>query len=1082
LSHVLRPEPSLAQPYDPGLVEPRWYSFWEEHGVFATSDGAADKRPVYVVPMPPPNVTGSLHMGHALMTTLQDVLVRWHRMRGYNALWQPGTDHAGIATQTVVERMLVREGTSRQSIGREAFVERVWNWRRETGDRIHLQQRVLGASPDWSRAKFTMDADMSRAVTEAFVRLHEQGLMYRATRLINWCPECLTALSDLEVENEEGANGELFEFAYEVEGGGEIVVATTRPETMLGDTAVAVHPDDPRYRALHGKRVRHPFVDRTFPIITDAILVDPKFGTGAVKVTPAHDFNDFATGKRHGLEEINILSLDGTMNAHAGPFANMDRKEARRAVKKELAERGLARGAKPHVLTLPRCQRSGGVVEPMISTQWFLKMKAMSDAALDAVRSAKTVIIPGEWQKTYDHFLENILDWCVSRQLWWGHQIPAWHGPNGEIRVARERPAECGEGWKQDPDVLDTWFSSALWPFSTLGWPEKTPALAKFYPASDLETGYDILFFWVARMMMFGLHFMGEAPFRRILLHGLVVDETGEKMSKVKGNVIDPLDLVNGTTFAEMVKKTLPGAPAEEALAKFKKAYPSAAAMGGGFPAFGADAVRFTLATYPPSNKRIALAPKRIEGNRHFLNKIWNATRLSLELLGDFAWPETSGSPKGFYNRWIRSRFAAACGTAHDGLAEFRIDEAAQAGYRFFWNDFCDWYLELVKPVLRATADGTFPRPDLVPETRETLAYVLEGSLRLMHPLMPYITEELWQRVPRPRSSTVSIAWAPFPTKDAESAARNEDIDSRMDLLQDVVSAGRMTRSEYGVENKALVPLHVRSDRPEVLAFLQEHADAMRVLVRTRGEPRFEAPGDRLPGFARWLIATPHGMLEVLIGLKGIVTGEEERSRIEKRKKQVEKEVSALSKKLAAPGFVDRAPPEVVTETQTALVVNRELLAKLEEWLLLAKTYELVMSSGDDLFIRNVTATGAKIAGRMLHISGPDAVKLSVVVGAGTGEIEGTALRDGKPQSGAMILLVPQDPENNLPLFRRDQSDSDGSFTLSPVLPGRYTLLALENGWELQWGDAAALKPFLVNGEAIVVDAKGNHNMRVKVQ
>jgi valyl-tRNA synthetase len=389
--------PALDQPYDPATVEPRWYDFWEELGVFAATDDPHDERPVYVVPMPPPNVTGSLHMGHALFTTLQDALVRWHRMRGYNALWQPGTDHAGIATQLVVERQLAREGHSRRDIGREAFVERVWVWRRETGDRIHVQQRVLGASPDWSRAKFTMDADMTLAVTEAFVRLYEQGLMYRATRLINWCPECATSLSDLEVENEEGANGELFEFAYEIEGGGEIVVATTRPETMLGDTAVAVHPDDPRYRALHGKRVRHPFVDRTFPVITDAILVDPKFGTGAVKVTPAHDFNDFATGKRHGLEEINILNPDGTLNAHAGPFAGMDRKEARRAVKKELADRGLSRGAKPHTLTLPRCSRSGGVVEPMISTQWFLKMRGMADQALEAVRSGQTAIIPAEW-------------------------------------------------------------------------------------------------------------------------------------------------------------------------------------------------------------------------------------------------------------------------------------------------------------------------------------------------------------------------------------------------------------------------------------------------------------------------------------------------------------------------------------------------------------------------------------------------------------------------------------------------------------------------------------------------------------
>ncbi len=946
--------PAFDQPYDPARVEPRWYAFWEQHGVFATTDSPADARPVYVIPMPPPNVTGSLHMGHALTVTFQDVLIRWHRMRGYNALWQPGTDHAGIATQTVVERMIAREGKTRQALGREAFIERVWQWRRDTGDRIHLQQRMLGASPDWSRTKFTMDADMSRAVTEAFVRLYEQGLMYRATRLINWCPECMTALSDLEVENEESANGELFEFAYAVEGGGEIVVATTRPETMLGDSAVAVHPDDPRYRALHGKRVRHPFVDRTLPIVTDAVLVDPKFGTGAVKVTPAHDFNDFATGKRHGLEEINVLNLDGTMNANAGAFAGVDRKEARRAVKRALGDRGLARGVKPHVLTLPRCQRSGGVVEPMISTQWFLKMKAMAEKALAAVHSGQTVIIPSEWQKTYDHFLENIEDWCVSRQLWWGHPIPAWHGPDGEIKVARERPKECGPSdpaspWTQDPDVLDTWFSSALWPFSTLGWPERTSALTKFYPASDLETGYDILFFWVARMMMFGLHFTGEVPFRRILLHGLVVDETGDKMSKVKGNVIDPLALVSGSTFAEMLDKTMPGVPEAEALGKFKKAYPSAAGMGGGFPAFGADAVRFTLATYPPSNKRIALAPKRIEGNRHFLNKIWNATRLALELLGDFTWPESTASaePRDFYNRWIRSRFAAACVASQDGIEAFRIDEAAHAAYRFFWNDLCDWYLELVKPILRkspsspseavelgpvaATRDGSFAHPGIVPETQATLSYVLEGSLRLLHPLMPFITEELWQRVPRPTSRKASIAFGPYPTKDEERTALDPETDAWMDLLKAVVSAGRTIRSEHDLDKKAEVPLRVRSASPEVLAFLRGHAESIRLLLKTKGDPEFEAPGaPREAGTTVSVVASTRGPIEVLVPLKGLVTPEAESSRIERELKKIDKELAAIDKKLGSPGFVERAPTEVVEESKAQRATLIEAKGRLE--------------------------------------------------------------------------------------------------------------------------------------------------------
>ena len=911
--------PDLTKAYEPRDVEPRWYDFWEKNGVFDASDDPQDTRPVYVIPMPPPNVTGSLHMGHAQRCTLEDSLTRYHRMRGFNALWQPGMDHAGIATQTVVERQLQREGTTRHALGRDAFEKRVWQWKAESGGRIAEQQRVLGASPDWKRSKFTMDPSMNHAVKEAFVRLYEQGLMYRATRLINWCPECHTALSDLEVENEEGANGELFEFAYKVHGEDtEIVVATTRPETMLGDTAVAVHPDDPRYTHLHGKMLDHPFVDRLVPIICDAILVDMKFGTGAVKVTPAHDFNDFATGKRHKLEEINIFTLDGKVNESGGTFAGLERKRARTAVKAALDEKGLARGSKPHKLTLPRCQRSGGVVEPMISTQWWLSMKDMAAAALEAVKTGETVIIPEEWKKTYDHFLENIQDWCVSRQLWWGHQIPAWHGPNGEIVVARERPKECREedGWKQDEDVLDTWFSSALWPFSTLGWPDATPALAKFYPASDMETGYDILFFWVARMMMMGIHFMGKVPFKRVLLSGLIVDETGEKMSKVKGNVIDPLDLIYGTTFAEMVKKTLPGAPEGEAMTKFKKAYPSAANMGTGFPAFGADAVRFTLATYPPSNKRIALAPKRIEGNRHFMNKIWNASRLALELLDGFTWRDDAmPEPKELYNRWILSRLGHAIATSTEGHETFRIDEAANEGYRFFWNDFCDWYLELAKPILRKREDGTYVDAELVPETQATLARVLEASLRLLHPLMPFITEELWQRVPKPASRKVSIAFGPFPK--ATEGRIDADVDAKMQTLQAVISAARTIRSEHNIKWAEALPLAFRSNSPEALAFLRERVGAIQSLVKSRGAPVFEALGGaRDAGTTVSVVPTTWGSIEVRVGLKGLVTGADERARIERETKRIEKDLAALEKKLGSPGFVDRAPKEVVEESK----------------------------------------------------------------------------------------------------------------------------------------------------------------------
>ncbi|MBX3232666.1 MAG: valine--tRNA ligase [Labilithrix sp.] len=916
------PANDLERPYEPKEVEERWYAFWEKEGVFDASDDPNDPRAPYVCPMPPPNVTGSLHMGHALMTTLEDALTRWERMRGKNALWLPGIDHAGIATQTVVERQLAREGKTRHDLGREAFVERVWKWKAESGGTITKQQRVLGASPDWKRTKFTMDPDLSVAVTEAFVRLYEDGLIYRATRLINWCPECRTALSDLEVENEEGANGELFQFAYKVEGSDEeLVVATTRPETMLGDTAVAVHPDDERYKHLHGKKLIHPFVDRKVPVITDAILVDPKFGTGAVKVTPAHDFNDFATGKRHGLEEINILHLDGTMNENAGPFAGLDRKRARTAVKKALDEKGLAKGAKPHILNIPRCQRSGGVVEPMISTQWFCKMTDMANEAMKAVADGRTQIIPEEWKKTYDHFLSNIQEWCISRQLWWGHAIPAWHGPNGEIRVARTRPADLGPEWTPDPDVLDTWFSSGLWPFSTLGWPNETNALKKFYPASDLETGYDILFFWVARMMMFGLYFMKDVPFRRILLHGLVVDETGDKMSKVKGNVIDPLDLVYGADFKAVVSKALPGAPEKEALTKFQKAYPSTAAMGGGFPAFGADALRFTLSTFPPSNKRIALAPKRIEGYRHFANKIWNASRLSLGSLQGHAAAEGVPAATTWYNRWLLAQLGKTIQICNEGFAAFRIDEAANESYRFFWNDFCDWYLEITKPVLRADdAEAA--------ETRGVLAHVLETSLRLMHPLMPFITEELWQRTPRPASRKSSIAFGPYPSETDGRA--DDDAMKEMALFKEVVSAARTVRSEHEINPRAEVPLALRVDDAAAQALLSSRASSIALL--TKGKVSIDKPGGpRAAGTTTSIVPSAYGPIEVLVGLKGHVTKTKELARIDREVKRIDKDLAAIEKKMSSKGFVEKAPKEVIDETNALKAQLTAARVRLEE-------------------------------------------------------------------------------------------------------------------------------------------------------
>ena len=919
--------PEMPKAFEPKDVEPRWYAHWLEHRVFEAHPEQAG-RPRYVLPMPPPNVTGSLHMGHALMTAIEDILTRWHRMRGFDTLWLPGIDHAGIATQTVVERQLRREGKSRHDLGRAAFVERIWQWKAESGGRIGLQQRDLGASPDWSRTKFTMDPDLSVSVTEAFVQLHEQGLIYRATRLINWCTDCRTALSDLEVENEEGAQGELFEFAYDVEGADEqIVVATTRPETMLGDTAVAVHPDDPRYAHLHGKRLRHPFVDRTIPIVCDAILVDPKFGTGAVKVTPAHDFNDFATGKRHGLDEISIFTLDGKVNEHGGSFAGLGAKEARKAVKKRLEDLGLVRGSKPHALNIPKCQRCGTVVEPMISTQWFVQMKPLADRALAAVEEGRTKIVPEEWKKTYDHFLSNIQDWCISRQLWWGHQIPAWFCEAGHATVARATPHACATCGKteltQDEDVLDTWFSSALWPFSTLGWPAKTIELERYYPASDLETGYDILFFWVARMMMMGLHFMGEVPFRRILLHGLVVDENGDKMSKVKGNVIDPLDLIHGSAFDEVVAKALPGAPHDEALAKFKKSYPSVAQMGSGFPGFGADALRFTLASYSPQARRIALAPKRIEGYRHFCNKIWNAVRFAMPYLDGVAGdaidaPEVRASLSR-HDRWILSRLQVALTAAHEGLDAFRLDDATAGLYAFFWNELCDWYLELIKPVMQ----GDDERAKTA--ARATLAHAIETSLRALHPFIPFITEDLWQRLARRAGDPVAIALATYPAHDA--ARVDATAEREMTTLQAVISAIRTIRSEHEVHPGATIQVVLRAADPAMRALLTEEATAIRTLAKVSDLTVEDVGGGRPPGSVLSVAAE----VEALVDLRGLVDGKKEADRVEREIKKVEKDIAVLSKKLGTPAFVDRAPPEVVAESRAQLEALQRTRTRLDE-------------------------------------------------------------------------------------------------------------------------------------------------------
>jgi valyl-tRNA synthetase len=906
----------LVKAYDPREIESRWYPSWVEQGLFEGKDDPSRSREPFCIVIPPPNVTGSLHCGHALFATIQDIYTRHARMEGKNTLWLPGVDHAGIATQVVVERLLKREGLDRHQLGRAKFLERVWEWKEKAGGTIDEQLKVIGSSADWKRHRFTMDPHMSRAVREAFVRLYEQGLIYRTERLVNWSVGGQTVLSDLEVESNE-EDGELFEFAYEVADapGETIIVATTRPETMLGDTAVAVHPDDDRYKHLHGKQLRHPFVDRRIPIITDSILVDPKFGTGAVKVTPAHDFNDFATGKRHQLPMVNIMNKDGSLNENAGPFAGLERMGARKAVKKKLEELGLAKGSKKHRLAVPRCQRTNTVVEPLLSEQWYVKADVLAKPAIEAVTSGKTVIVPEEWTKTYMHWMTNIQDWCISRQLWWGHQIPAWYCQTCKhITVSREDPTECaackGSHITRDEDVLDTWFSSGLWPFATLGWPdENAPALKTFYPTTIMETGFDILFFWVARMMMMGIHFMGEVPFKKVYLHGMVTDEKGDKMSKVKGNVIDPLDVIYGIELEPLVAKIKDGGATDAALKNVRTTFAE------GIPAYGADALRWTLATYPPQQRKIPLSIKRVEGARHLCNKLWNATRFALPMIAEVPQSDLDSPPAAasLADRWILSRLCATVAAVQQGLDEFRLDEATSALYRFFWNELCDWYLELIKPVLREGGE-----PARV--ARATLARVLEATLRMLHPFIPFVTEELWQKLPKAKGAPSSIVIAAWP----RPGARDESAEREMSALQAAISAVRTIRQEHDLSPAK--PVHVRLATNSVRELLEREQVAIRTL--TRAEPLEIVAGEskRPAGFA----TSSAGEIEVQVLLKGLVTAEHETTRIDRELKKLEKDILVTEKKLSQPSFTEKAPAEVVEETRAHLESLKTARGRLE--------------------------------------------------------------------------------------------------------------------------------------------------------
>jgi valyl-tRNA synthetase len=870
----------LEKTFDPKTAEPRLYQRWEASGAFAPVDDP--KAQPFSIVIPPPNVTGSLHIGHALNNTLQDVLTRFARMRGQAALWLPGTDHAGIATQMVVERQLAERGNiSRRDMSREEFVDRVWAWKAESGGVIVRQLRRLGASCDWSRERFTLDEGLSAAVRKVFVTLHKQGLIYRDKRLVNWDPQFQTAISDLEVEQRE-VDGAYWSLAYPLaDGSGEIVVATTRPETMLGDTAVAVHPDDERYKAMVGKLVAHPITGRQIPIIADD-YADPEKGSGAVKITPAHDFNDFKVGQRHGLPLINILDPFAHLNDDVPePYRGLDRFDARKAIVEEIERLGLLRGIEKTRHVVPHGDRSGVVIEPYLTDQWYVDAKTLAQPALKAVEEGRTVFEPRNWEKTYFEWLRNIEPWCVSRQLWWGHRIPAWYGPDGEVFVEESEEeakaaarAHFGKDveLRQDEDVLDTWFSSGLWPFSTLGWPAQSADLNRFYPTTILVTGFDIIFFWVARMMMLGLHFMGEVPFRRVFINALIRDEHGKKMSKSKGNVVDPLELVDD---------------------------------------YGADALRFTLTAMSGQARNISLSRQRIEGYRNFGTKLWNAARFCQinECRRVLGFDPASVSLT--LNRWIRGEAVKTAREVTKGLEACAFDEAAGALYRFVWNVFCDWYLELAKPVLNGADEAAKG------ETRATAAWVLDLALRLLHPITPFVTEELWGET----GGEGMLMTAPWPEPsqdlvDAEAAAE-------INWLIELVSQVRSIRSEMNAPPGARLPLTVSGSDSATAARLDRYGALAKTLARLASIEPADAPAK---GGAPFVVSGATFALQVA----GVIDLAAERARLGKEITTLTGDIDRTAKKLANPDFVARAPDEVVEENRERLAEAEEARAKLQ--------------------------------------------------------------------------------------------------------------------------------------------------------
>jgi valyl-tRNA synthetase len=830
----------LDKKYDPKQVEEHWGAFWLDNKLYH-ADETLD-RETYSIVIPPPNITGSLHIGHAFNNTLQDILIRWKRMSGFNTLWQPGTDHAGIATQNVVERQLHAEGTHREALGREDFIKRVWRWRDESGGTIGNQLRKLGCSLDWERDRFTMDEGLSRAVREVFVSLYEEGLIYQGDYIINWCPRCHTALSDLEVEHED-TKGHLYNIKYKFKDEDRfLTVATTRPETMLGDSAVAVNGTDERYQGLTGKTLLLPLVGREIPLIEDS-YVDASFGSGALKVTPAHDPNDFEIGQRHQLAILNVMNPDGTMNELAGPdYQGLDRYDCRKKLVADLEAKGLLAGIEDHMHSVGHCYRCQTVVEPYLSKQWFVKAKPLAEPAIAAVRSGAIQIVPQFWEKTYFEWMENIRDWCISRQIWWGHQIPAWHCSECKgitvVRVTPETCSQCGsKDIVQETDVLDTWFSSALWPFSTLGWPDQTETLKKFYPTSVLCTGFDILFFWVARMAMMGLKMMKEIPFQQVYIHALIRDADGQKMSKTKGNVIDPL---------VMMEK------------------------------YGTDALRFTLAAFAAQGRDIKLAEERIEGYRNFCNKLWNASRFAFMNLEGYqgTCELNSNLTHSRADRWILSRLNSTCRDVNTALEEFKFNEAAAAVYKFIWNEFCDWYIELSKSSL-------FKEGPEKPAVQNVLVHVLETSLKLLHPFMPFITEEIWQKLP---AEGTSIMNAPFPKFDITKV--DEKIEEEQGLVMDIVTSVRNIRGEMNLNPGLTLPLLIKTEDVKKI-------NSIRFSIRSINELARVTLGDIGGSVVKPKVAASSVLdgMDLIIPLDGIMDFAEEQSRVEKELKKIEKDL-----------------------------------------------------------------------------------------------------------------------------------------------------------------------------------------------